>query len=226
MNLSNFLNQLGIWAFDSLTAIDLIAASTTAFCGAILVMRPDHRREWTAVGIVGLAVLSGIGGTLVRDLLLLQTPSALTNPWYLILCFLAGVLGLAIIKRSKPESLANILEFMLAFSLPWFAIVGVQKSLAEGLPLIGVIFIAVVGATSGRYFIDIASNVTPIHFTNGGWFLGSALLAAVIYLILNARDISIWWATISAWLAAFLFRYLALRLNWEKRHEFSKVIKT
>jgi uncharacterized membrane protein YeiH len=115
---------------------------------------------------------------------------------------------------------------MLAFSLPWFAIVGVQKALTAELPIIGVIFIGVVGATSGRYFIDIASRVTPIHFTNVGWYMGTAVLAAVLYLVLSVRDLSIWWAAISAWLVAFLFRYTALRLNWEKSYEFSEFLKT
>ena len=129
MNLSNFLNRLGMWAIDSLMAVDLIAASSNAFCGAILVMRLDHRRNWTAVRIIGLAIFCGIGATLAYDLLLLQTPSALTNPWYLVLCFLAGVLGPVIINRSKPGRLSNVPEFILAFSLSWFDIVGVQKAL-------------------------------------------------------------------------------------------------
>jgi uncharacterized membrane protein YeiH len=91
-------------------------------------MRPDHRRDWTAVGIIGLAILSGIGGTLVRDILLLQTPSAITNPWYLIFCFLAGVLALAIIKRSKPERLSIYLNLCSPFHYP-----GLQSSACRRL---------------------------------------------------------------------------------------------
>lgn len=126
MNLSTFLSQLGIWDADPLTIVDLIAASTSASSGAILVMHPDHRRNWTISGIIVLGILAGVGGTLVRDVLLIQLPSALTNPLYLILTFLASILALVIIRRSKPQRLDRILEFMLAFSLPWFAIVGVQ----------------------------------------------------------------------------------------------------
>jgi uncharacterized membrane protein YeiH len=226
MNLSDLLNQLGIWALDSVTAIDLIAVSSNAFCGAILVMRPDHRREWNNVGIVGLAIVGGIGGTLVRDILLVQTPSALTNPFYLVLSILAGGLALLIVRRNKPDRLENLLEFMLAFSLPWFAIVGVQKASAVHLPLIGVLFVAAAGALSGRYFLDIASGVTPIYFTNGGWYLGSTLLAAALYLILASRDLSIWWAAISAWLVTFIFRYFAMRLNWEKLVPWTKKVGT
>jgi uncharacterized membrane protein YeiH len=222
MDFQPLLDHIGNWTIDAFTGVDLIAASTNAFYGAILVTRPDHRRKWTPVGIILLAILGGIGGIILRDILLLDIPSALINPWYLILCFLAGVLALAIIQRSEPERIAQILEFMVAFSLPWYAIVGAQKSLAADIPLIGVVFIAVVGSTAGRYFIDIISGVTPKHFTNGNWLLGSAALAAVLYIILDGLGLSTWPATIIAWFIVFAFRYGALRFEWEKPEAWDK----
>ncbi|HLE05591.1 MAG TPA: hypothetical protein VI729_13385, partial [Anaerolineales bacterium] len=60
MDLNTFLNYLGTWTIGNLVAIDLIASTTNAFNGAILANRADHRRNWTVVGILLIAVMGGI----------------------------------------------------------------------------------------------------------------------------------------------------------------------
>jgi len=45
MDLNTVLNQLGTWAIGSFTLIDLIAATTNAFNGALLARRKDHYRH-------------------------------------------------------------------------------------------------------------------------------------------------------------------------------------
>ena len=91
------------WLFGFITVgnfviIDLIAATTNALNGALLAQRPDYYRgrQWSAVGIIILAIFGGIGGGVSRDILLNKIPGALTNPWYLILCVLAGIVGILI----------------------------------------------------------------------------------------------------------------------------------
>jgi uncharacterized membrane protein YeiH len=219
MDFNTILDTLGTWTFGSLVAIDLIAATTNAFNGAILARRPDHRRRWTIVGILLIAVIGGIGGGVTRDLLLNDLPSALTNPWYLILCTLAAALALAATGRLKDHHIRRTFDFMSAFSLPWYAIIGTQKALAADLPVIACVLIGVVGPTAGRYFIDVTSGVTPQHFVRGNWFVGTAALTAAVYIILDALGLaspSVWPATILAWLFGFSFRLLSLRLGWQE----------
>ena len=77
--------------------IDLIAATTNALNGALLAQRPDYYRakQWTIVGIIIMAVFGGIGGGTARDIIAGKLPpSSWMNPWYLILCMLAGIVGL------------------------------------------------------------------------------------------------------------------------------------
>jgi uncharacterized membrane protein YeiH len=95
---------------------------------------------------------------------------------------------------------------MAAFSLPWYAIIGTQKALALDLPVIACILIGVVGPTAGRYFIDLTSGVTPQHFTKGEWFVGTAVLTSVTYIILDAlglASVSVWPATLLAGWSVF-----------------------
>ena len=56
---------------------------------------------------------------------------------------------------------------MTSASLSWFAIVGAQKGVQVGLPMIGVLLLAVAAATAGRYFIDLTSGVPPKLFVRG-----------------------------------------------------------
>jgi hypothetical protein len=89
------MDLTALWDIDlgNFTIIDLIAATTNAFNGALLARQPSHYRKYTIVGIVLLAIFGGIGGGVSRDVLLNDIPSALTNPLYLILCAIAGYLA-------------------------------------------------------------------------------------------------------------------------------------
>ena len=50
------------FSLGNFTIIDLIAATTNAFNGALLARQPSHYRKYTVVGIVLIAVFGGIGG--------------------------------------------------------------------------------------------------------------------------------------------------------------------
>ena len=105
---------------------------------------------------------------------------------------------------------------MSIFSLPWYAAIGTNKALDADLPLIACVLIGVVGPTAGRYFIDITSGVTPQHFTRGEWFVGTAVLTSVVYILLDSMGLEIWPATLGAFAVGFTFRFVARRLGWEE----------
>ena len=128
----------------SFLLIDLIAAATNALNGAILAQRPDYYkgRQWSVVGILLLAIFGGIGGGVSRDVLLNKVPGALSNPWYLILCVLAGVVAMFISYKGGQKFRESFYQFMTAFSLPWYAAIGVQAALNAGLPDIAALWFA------------------------------------------------------------------------------------
>ena len=200
----------------SFTTIDLIAATTNAFNGALLVRRPDHWRHWTVIGILLMAVLGGIGGGVTRDVLLNKIPAALTDPSYLILCTIAAAVALRIDWRAGQYFREGLFQFMTAFSLPWYAVVGTDAALNAGLPYIGCVFIGVAGPTAGRYFIDITCGMPPKHFIKGEWFVGTAILVSVVYIICYEAGVSIWPATLISFVVGFGFRLLALSFAWEE----------
>jgi len=213
MDLSHFFN----FSLGDFTTIDLIAATTNAFNGAVLARQPSHYRGYTVVGILLIAVFGGIGGGVTRDILLNDIPAALENSWYLILCAVAGFLALRISGSLDDARSARMFDFMSAFSLPWYAAVGANKALDAGLPYLACILIGVVGPTAGRFLIDVTSGVTPQHFVRGEWFVGTAILTSVVYVVADAGlGLSIWPATLIAFAVGFPFRVVARRLHWEE----------
>lgn len=208
-------NAFGAWKFTpTTTTIDLIAASANALNGAFLARRPDHYRGYSIAGIIALAVFGGIGGGIARDVLLNTVPSPLLNPAYIVLAVAAGLVGYFIAFDSGQRFRSGTFEIVSAFALPWYAIVGAQKATHDGLPVIAAILIGVVGATTGRYLIDITSGKTPKHFVPNDFFVGTAVVAATAWLALDALGMTAWPSTLIAFVLAFAVHYVAMRTKW------------
>ena len=198
------------------TTIDLIAATTNALNGALLARRPDHYRNWTVVGIVLMAFLGGIGGGVTRDVMLAKIPSALTNSSYFILCLAAGIVGYLIAYKGGQLFREGLFQFTTSFSLPWYAIAGCMAAASAGLPILGILIIAVVGPTAGRFYIDISSGLAPKQFIRGEWFVADAVLTGVTWIIATQLGASAWPAALIAFAVGYVFRVLALWFAWEE----------
>jgi uncharacterized membrane protein YeiH len=198
------------------TTVDLIAASTNALNGALLARRPDHYRNYTVVGILLMALLGGIGGGITRDVLVNEIPAAITNPAYITLCIGFGILGYFLAYASGQLFREGLFQFMTAFSLPWYAIAGAQKGIDVGLPVLGVLLLAVVGPTAGRYYIDITSGVAPKQFVRGEWFVAVAVLTGGVWIVCDWAGLNEWVSTGIAFVIGFSVRVTALYRGWEE----------
>jgi uncharacterized membrane protein YeiH len=210
-------SKFGIWTFTTVDVISLIAATTNAFNGALLARRPDHYKHFTVIGIIVLAYAAGIGGGIIRDLLVAKLPSPLENPWYLIACFGAAALALIIDYKSAQRFKDGLFQFMTAFSLPWYAIVGVQAALAANLGYVAAVIIGVVATTAGRWIVDVACNVVPKQLVRGEFFVVAAALTGIAYLVCEQLfALSVIVSTVIAFFIGFGFRLVAQTLGWEE----------
>jgi uncharacterized membrane protein YeiH len=105
---------------------------------------------------------------------------------------------------------------MTSFSLPWYAIVGAQKGVESGIPVLGCILLAVVGPTAGRWFVDVSSDVTPKQFIRGEWFVSIAALTGLIWILVYWAGGNTWIAAGVAFLVGYTLRTLALWYAWEE----------
>ena len=200
----------------NLTLVNLIAATTNALNGALLARRPDHYKNFTVVGILLMALLGGIGGGVTRDVLLNRIPGAFLNPAYILLCLAAGVIGYLIAFSSGQLFREGLFQFMTAFSLPWYAIAGAQAAEQAHLPILGVLALAVIGPTAGRYYIDLTCGVPPKQFIRGEWFVATAALTGLAWIICDAAGLNTWWSAGISFVIGFTFRVLALYRGWEE----------
>lgn len=210
-------NQYGLWTLTTVDIISLIAATTNAFNGALLARRPDHYRHFTVIGVVILGYAGGIGGGIVRDVLVNKVPSPLQNPWYLIFCLIAASLAILIDYTSGQRFKDGLFQFMTAFSLPWYAIVGAQAALGAHLGYFAAVIIGVIATTAGRWIIDSACLVVPKQLVRGEFFVTAAILSGVTYVVCAEQlGLSIIFSTAFAFVVGFGFRLLSQALGWEE----------
>lgn len=208
--------QFGLWTFDTVGWISLIAALTNAFNGALLARRPSHYKHFSFAGIIVLGYAGGIGGGIVRDVLVNKIPSPLENPWYLIGCLAVSAVAIFIALYTAMKFQDGLFQFMTAFSLPWYAIVGAQAALAAHLGYAAAILIGVLATTAGRWIIDVSCQCTPLLLTRGGFTILSAALAAATYVVCDAFGLSVVASTAIAFVVGFGFRVTSLMLAWEE----------
>jgi uncharacterized membrane protein YeiH len=211
------LSKFGIWTLTMVDYISLIAAGTNAFNGALLARRPDHYKNFTVIGIVVLAFAGGIGGGIVRDVLVNKVPAPLENPWYSIVCILAAATALIIEYNSGQRFKDGLFQFMTAFSLPWYAIVGAQAALGAHLGYAAAVIIGVIATTAGRWIIDTACKVVPKQLVRGEFFMTAAILTGVTYVVASQ---ALGWglpeSAAAAFCVGFGFRILSQTLGWEE----------
>lgn len=211
------LSQYGIWTLGTTGVIGLIAASTNAFNGALLARRPDHYKHFTVIGIIILAYAGGIGGGVVRDILVNKIPTPLSNPWFLIACFAAAGAALLIDYNSEQRFKDGLFQFMTAFSLPWWAIVGAQAALDAHLGYLPAVILGVIATTAGRWIIDIACQVVPKQLVRGEFFILAAALTGIAYVLCSqAFGLSSIVSTAIAFVCGFGFRLTSQFLGWEE----------
>ena len=211
------LSKFGIWTLTTLDYISLIAAGTNAFNGALLARRPDHYKHFTLVGVDILAIAGGIGGGIVRDILVNKVPAPLENPWYLIVCLAVVTVALVVEYYSEQRLKDGLFQFMTAFSLPWYAIVGAQAALAAHLGYGAAVLIGIIATTAGRWIIDVACNVIPKQLVRGEFFVSAAALTGIAYVVCDqALALPLVASTAIAFFVGFGFRLLSQFLGWEE----------
>jgi len=119
-----------------LHALDLLGTFAFALSGALLAAR----KRMDIFGVIVLAVAAGLGGGIVRDVLIGATPPVAITQWaYLATAAAAGLVGFA-----APAAVARARRTVLVFDaagLGLFAVAGTAKALDHGVPAVGAVVI-------------------------------------------------------------------------------------
>ena len=188
------------------SAVDLAAIVVGALTGGLLAAREG----FAVSGVLLLAVSGGLGGGLIRDVLLAEAPPvALTNPAYLPTVAITA--AVTFFFSGWLSRLTGLLVMLDAVTLGFFTVIGAQKAQLAGLPSASVVFIGTLTAVGGALIRDVllaqrADIVQPGPYNAVAALIGASLLtvlagplglrplpvaAAVIVLVAGLRVLSV-----------------------------------
>ena len=188
-------------------AVDLAAIVVGALTGGLLAAREG----FAVSGVLLLAVSGGLGGGLIRDVLLAQgAPVALTNRAYLPAVAITAMVTFYF--SGWLSRLTALLVVLDALTLGLFTVIGAQKAQLAGLPSASVVFIGTLTAVGGAVIRDMllaqrADIVEPGPYNAVAALIGATALTVlagpvgldpipvallVIALVAGLRVLSVW----------------------------------
>lgn len=202
---------MAVVGFDLPVFFDLGATFAFALSGALAAIK----RDYDIVGVLALAVVSGIGGGLIRDGLFLNQGATplLTNQNYILTILAATVVG--VLFGSRVHRFARLIAVVDALGLGAYAAFGVQKSLQAGLPPPAAVMVGVVNAVGGGILRDLICRQEPLVFKPGQFYLLTALAGATTFVFCSATlELSANRSALIAIALTFIFRVLTITFNW------------
>lgn len=145
-----------------LLALDVLGTLTFALNGALTASR---RVRLDVVGVVALGIVTAIGGGLIRDVLIGDTPPAALTHWYYLVAALAGSLAAWVIAR-PPRALSRAIILLDALGLSVFAVAGAQKAVAFGLGPGAAVVLGTITAVGGGTLRDVLIRDVPSVLTS------------------------------------------------------------
>lgn len=198
------LFTLPLWA-------ELCAVGIGAVQGAMFAARfREHRLDVLGIAIIGVVI--GLGGGLIRDILLNAPLASMQSNWYLITAAGSALLGMLLLRvftRLNPLIIA-----LDALTIGMFAALGTTKALAFGLPAIPAILIGVVSAVGGSVIRDIMLNLPVALMHVGSLYAIAAALGSVALVVGVRLGLPIGIAAAVCITLTTVVRLLAVRFGW------------
>jgi uncharacterized membrane protein YeiH len=196
--------------FHIAAGFDLTAVALFAITGAIAGMR----KGYDLVGVAVVALATALAGGVLRDVLLQGgTPAALLDGRYLLAVL--GGCAAALAFRALLHRLKLVLLLADALGLGIYAVVGTQKALSLGLPVVSALLLGVVNAVGGSVLREVLVREEPIIFKPGEWYALAALAGAAVFAALVVGlHADATGAALAAIAMAFGARILSIRLGW------------
>jgi len=188
---------------------------SSAFAGALAGGLVGVRRQLDAVGVATLAVAAGLGGGIIRDLLLQDYGIyALENPRLLVAALIAAAVAFffyAAASRVRP-----VLFVVDALALGLFACIGTDKALLAGLFWLAAVLIGTITSVGGGVIRDLLTDEVPQVLRPGGLYATAAVVGALTYVgLVSWLNVVKSVATAVVVLLVVGLRVLSQRLGWQ-----------
>ncbi|MEJ4112789.1 trimeric intracellular cation channel family protein [Corynebacterium kroppenstedtii] len=176
---------------------------TGVFLNGILGGAIARRRQFDAIGFGLLAILSGLGGGLLRDTLLQKgLPAALKEPMYLGVALAGGLVAMTV--SLEREQWNKILKIGDGIVLGVWSVTGTIKALDAGLMWPSAILLGMITAVGGGMIRDVTIGVVPAIFGGNTLYATSALLGSGVMVLFNGLGLQTVGMVVSASCASML----------------------
>lgn len=168
----------------------LATVGVNAVVGGLRASMDDHH-HWDIVGLSTFAVLMGLGGGFIRDVLIGNLPAeSLRRPWFLVT--IAGCVVLILFAGERVARVQGLVTFLNSIALGLFAITGTAYALRSGLPVVSALFIGTVSAVGGGVLVSIMKDEVP------GVLVASAPQALLALLVSGVYSATAVWSSRAA----------------------------
>lgn len=166
-----------------LITLDILGTLAFAITGASKAIQ----YKLDLLGLLVLAVVTGIGGGVLRDVLLATSPPlAFQQPIYVMVCFVAAFLTLT--GRKWIHAHWNFILVVDALGLGFFTAVGASRACLVDAGFLAIVFSAVITAVGGGLFRDILVKEIP-QILKRDFYATAALIGAVLFIVLHYFEV-------------------------------------
>lgn len=192
-----------------LDALDIVGIAIFALSGAVIAAK--ERQTFVTMGF--FALVTGVGGGTVRDLLIGAPVFWITDPWVAAIC-----LGCALVAWFTPVRWwqGKAFDFADGAGLAAYAVLGSAKALAYGVPPIPAILMGIITGCVGGIIRDVVAGRPSIIMRPELYVTAGALSSTITVLgMLAAPSLSLpdAWIWVAAFIAGFGLR--AAAIQWQ-----------
>jgi uncharacterized membrane protein YeiH len=170
------------------------------------------RKGFDLFGIATMAVLTGVGGGVLRDMLLDIGPPTSLQRWpdvtlCVVVAIVTTVFAKAVIK------LGQLVVMLDAVGMGFFATSGAAIAVDHGASWFAAALLGMVSAIAGSVMRDIVARDVPMVMGPDDMYAAPAILGSVIYVTIDHAG-SQWLGVVAGSLVATLLRLAAITFHW------------
>ena len=194
---------------DETLILNLVGTFAFGLSGGIL----GVRKKMDLFGVLVLSVATGLGGGIIRDLILGHTPPTTLVDWRYLVA--AGAAGLLVFLDYRQIIRWN--RFVTTFDaagLAIFTVTGTTIALAAGLGPVPAALLGMLTGIGGGALRDVLAAEVPLVLRSEIYAVAS-LLGAIIITLANQAQVLGPAVEIAAALATFVLRMVSVWRGWK-----------
>lgn len=193
-----------------LIGLDLLGVFVFGLSGGLAAVR----KQFDVLSVLMLAAAAGLGGGILRDVLIGAVPPVGVSDWRLLLAACsAGLITFFFHPRvSRIERAVLLLD---AVGLGLFAIAGTLKALELGTAPLTAVIVGVLTGVGGGVVRDLLAGDVPRLFAEREWYATPALVGATAFALAWSADVRMPVVTWGCVVLIATLRILGITRGWQ-----------